>query len=51
MCWLVGTGNAQQTINTAKLPVLSKVLKKSIVTKGLVLILCHTIEPFTSHLL
>ena len=34
MYWFVGTGTAQQ-FSTAKLPVFSKILKKSIVTEGL----------------
>ena len=34
MCWFVGTGTAQQ-ISTAILPVLLKILKKSLVTKDL----------------
>ena len=37
MCWFAGTGSAQQ-ISTAKLPVLSIVLKKNIVIKGLDLV-------------
>ena len=40
MYWFAGTGTAQQ-MSTAKLPVLSKSLKKSMVTKGLALILSH----------
>ena len=38
------TGTAQQIINTAKLPVLSKILNKSMVTKGLALILSRNIK-------
>ena len=45
------TGTAQQIINPAKLPVLSKILNKSMVTKGLALILSRNIKPFTNHLL
>ena len=51
MYWFAGTGTEQQIINTAKLPVLSKILKKSMVTKGLALILSHNIKQFTNHLL
>ena len=51
MYWFAGTITAQQIINTAKLPVLPKILKESMVTKGLALILCHNIKPFTNHLL
>ena len=51
MYWFAGTDTAQQIINTVKLPVLSKILKESIITKGLVLILFHNIKPFTNHLL
>ena len=51
MYWFAGTITAQQIINTAKLPVLSKILKESMVTKGLALILCHNIKPFTNDLL
>ena len=50
MYWFAGTGTAQQTISTAKLPVLSKILKNGMVTKGLALILSHNIKPFTNHL-
>ena len=46
MYWFAGT--AQQIISTAKLPVLSKTLKNSIVTKCLVLTLSHTTS---NHLL
>ena len=35
MYWFAGTGTAGQIINTVKLPVLSKILKKSMVTKVL----------------
>ena len=35
MYWFAGTGTAEQIINTVKLPVLSKILKKSMVTKVL----------------
>ena len=48
MYWFAGTDIAQQIINTEKLPVLSK---KSMVTKGLALIIFHSIKPFTKHLL
>ena len=54
MYWFAGAGTAQYIINTTKLPVLSKILKKSMVTKGLVLglaIFYHNIKPFTNHLL
>ena len=51
MYWFAGNGTAQQIINSAKLSVLSKILKKSMVTKGLALILSHNIKPFTNHLL
>ena len=58
MYWFSGTSTAQQIIstrqqiiNTVKLPVLSKLLMKSMVTKGLALILSHKIKPFTNHLL
>ena len=51
MYWFAGTGIAQQIINTAKLPILSKILKESMLTNGLALILSHNIKPFTNHLL
>ena len=51
MYWFAGTGIAQQIFNTAKLPVLSKTLKKSMVAKGLALVLYHNIKPLTNHLL
>ena len=51
MYWFAGTITAQHIKNTAKLPVLSKILKESMVTKGLALILSHNIKPFTNHLL
>ena len=51
MYWFAGTGTAQQITNTTKLLVLSKILKKSMVTKGLALILSHNIKPFTNDLL
>ena len=51
MYWFAGTGIAQQIFNTAKLPALSKTLKKSIVAKGLALVLYHNIKPLTNHLL
>ena len=51
MNWFAGTGTAQQIINTTKLTVLSKILKKSMLTKGLALILPHNIKPFTNYLL
>ena len=47
MYCFAGTGTAQQ-MSTAKLPVLSKCLKRSMVTKGLALILSHNIKQFTS---
>ena len=49
MYWFASSGT--ENLNTGKLPVLSKLLKKNMVTKGLVLILSHNIEPFTNHLL
>ena len=49
MYWFAGTGTAQQIINTAKLPSLSNILKRSIVLKGLALILFHIIKLFTNH--
>ena len=39
---------ASLKISTEKLPVLSKTLKKSMVTMGLALILYHNIEQFTN---
>ena len=39
---------ASLKISTEKLPVLSKTLKKSMVTIGLALILYHNIEQFTN---
>ena len=51
MYWFAGTGTAQQIISTANLPVLSKLLKKSMVIKGLALIFSDNIKPFTNHLL
>ena len=48
MYWFAGTGIAQQIISTAKLPILSKILKKSMVTKGLALLLFHDIKQFTN---
>ena len=57
MYWFSGTSTAQQIIstrqqiNTVKLPVLSKLLMKSMVTKALALILSHKIKPFTNHIL
>ena len=47
MYWFARTGTAQQ-ISTAKLQVLSKSLKTSIVTKGLALILSRNIKEFTN---
>ena len=47
MYWFAGTSAAQQ-MNTAKLQVLSKGLKRSMVTKGLALILSHNIKQFTN---
>ena len=49
MYWFAGNSTAQQ-MSTAKLQVLSKSLKKSMVTKGLELILSHNIEQFTNLL-
>ena len=51
MYWFAGTGTAHQIFNTSKLPVLPKILKKSVVTKRLALILSHNIKPLTNHLL
>ena len=51
MYLFAGTGTAQQIINTAKLPVLSKMLNKSMIIKGLALILSRNIKPFNNHLL
>ena len=47
MYWFVVTG-ASQKISTEKLPVLSKTLKKSMVTVSLALILYHNIKQFTN---
>ena len=47
MYWFAGTRTAQQ-ISTAKLPVLSEILRKSMVTKGLALIISHNINQFTN---
>ena len=47
MHWFAVTG-ASQKISTKKLPVLSKTLKKSMVTMGLALILYYNIEQFTN---
>ena len=47
MYWFAVTG-ASQKICTEKLPVLSKTLKKSMVTMGLALILYHNIKLFTN---
>ena len=47
MYWFVVTG-ASQKIRVEKLPVLSKTLKKSMVTIGLALILYHNIKQFTN---
>ena len=41
------TGTAQQIINTAELPVLSKILNKSMVTKGLALISPATSKTYS----
>ena len=49
MYWFAGTGPAQK-ISTTKLPVLSKTLKKCMVTMGLALILYHSIKKFTNLL-
>ena len=48
MCWFAGTGTAQQIISTAKLPVLPNILKKSMFTKDLALILSRDIKQFTN---
>ena len=48
MYWFTGTGIAQITISKAKLPILSKILKKSMVAKGLGLLLFNNIKPFTN---
>ena len=47
MYWSAGTGTAQK-ISTVKVPFLSKTLKKSMVSMGLVLILYHNIKQFTN---
>ena len=47
MYWFAVTG-ASQKICTEKLPVLSKTLKKSMVTMGLAFILYHNIKQFTT---
>ena len=47
MYWFAGTGTAQK-ISTVKLPVLSKTLKKRMVTMDLALILYHKIKQFTN---
>ena len=47
MYWFVANG-ASQKISMKKLPVLSKILKKSMVTIGLALILYHNIKQFTN---
>ena len=47
MCRFVDTGTAQH-ISVAKLLVLSKILKKCMAIKGLVLILSHNIKQFTN---
>ena len=47
MYWFAGTDTAQK-ISTIKLPVLSKALKKRMVTMGLALILYHKIKQFTN---
>ena len=47
MYWFAGTG-AVQKLRTGKLPVLSKTLKKSMVTMGLALILYLNIKQFTN---
>ena len=47
MYWFAVTG-ASQKISTEKLLVLSKTLKKSMVTMGLALILYHNIQQFTN---
>ena len=46
MYWFAGTTTAQQIINTTKFPVLSKIVKKSMVINGLALIFYHYIRPF-----
>ena len=43
----MGAGSGQK-ISTAKLPVLSKTLKKSKVTMGLALVRSHNIKQFTN---
>ena len=48
--WLAGTGTAQLIISTAKLSALSNILKNSIVTKGLALILFLNIKHSTNNL-
>ena len=47
MYWFAGTGTAQQ-MSLTKLQVLPKSLKRSMVTKGLALILSHNIKQFTN---
>ena len=47
MYWFAVTG-ASQKISMEKLLVLSKTLKKSMVTMGLALILYHNIKQFTN---
>ena len=47
MYWFAVTG-ASQKINTGKLPVLFKTLKKSMVTMGLALILYQDAKQFTN---
>ena len=46
MYWFANTGTAQQ-INTARLQVSSKSLRRSLVTKSLELVLSHNIKQFT----
>ena len=48
MYWFAVTG-ASQKIGMKKLPVLSKILKKSMVIMGLALILYHNIKQFKNH--
>ena len=47
MYWFADTSTAQQ-MSTAKLPVLSKIFQRSMVTKGLALILSRNIKQFTN---
>ena len=47
MYWFTVTG-ASQKISTEKISVLSKTLKKNMVTMGLALIIYHSIKQFTN---